>query len=662
MHKLPGRQRVVIEAVKPEIDCGRFPIKRVHNERVTVQAAVFADGHDEIAAQLLYRNEGGHTWHSLPMQRDRGDSFSASFQVEGPSSYSYTVQGWVDRFATWRKDFAKKRQAGQPTEKELEIGRKLVESALPYAGQERADRLKERLESIEGAATGEERAALLMDESLATLVRPCVAPERITTYERTLRVLVERKRAAAGAWYEFFPRSAPAEGREHATLTDAARLLPEIARMGFDVVYLPPIHPIGHTNRKGKNNSVTAEPGDPGSPWAIGSGEGGHTSVHPRLGTEEDYLAFTEQVREQGMEPAMDLAFQCAPDHPLIAEHPEWFKWRPDGTIQHAENPPKRYEDIVPFDFECDAWQSLWEAARDIVLYWAERGIRIFRVDNPHTKPFVFWEWLLQETRRAYPDLIFLSEAFTRPSVMKRLAKLGFSQSYTYFTWRNTKEELEAYVTELTATETAEYLRPNFWPNTPDILPEYLQYGGRAAFVIRLVLAATLSSCYGILGPAYELMEDRALPGREEYLDSEKYQIRQWDRERPDRLNDLIARINDIRRHHAPLRQTRNITFLESANEHILAYMKTIEASDELIVVTVNLDPFHHQEGGIRMPLEQLGMGFDQPYLLHDLLGEERYFWQGDWNSIGLDPQVLPARIFLVRKRMRKEEDFDYFM
>jgi starch synthase (maltosyl-transferring) len=432
--------------------------------------------------------------------------------------------------------------------------------------------------------------------------------------------------------------------------------------MGFDVLYFPPIHPIGKTNRKGKNNATKINPDDVGSPWAIGSNDGGHKAIHPQLGTLEDFERLIARAKEVGMEIAMDLAFQCSPDHPYMKEHPEWFRWRPDGTIQFAENPPKKYEDIIPLNFETEKWQELWEELKSVVFFWIERGIRIFRVDNPHTKPFSFWEWLIGEIKREYPDAIFLSEAFTRPKVMVRLAKLGFTQSYTYFTWRNTKRELVEYLTELTQTEAKEYFRPNFWPNTPDILPEHLQYGGRPAFIIRLILAATLSSNYGIYGPAFELLENEAIPGKEEYLNAEKYEIKHWNWNQPGNLRDFVARVNQIRKENPVLQTTWNLHFYEVDNDYFLFYAKFSEDFSNLILVLVNLDCFHTQSGWVRVPIHELGIDARQPYLVHDLLSDDKFIWQGERNYVELNPQVLPANILRVRKRLKRETDFDYFL
>ena len=417
----------------------------------------------------------------------------------------------------------------------------------------------------------------------------------------------------------------------------------------------------GRSHRKGKNNSPQAEPDEPGSPWAIGAAEGGHKSVHPELGTLEDFHRFLRRAEEQGLEVALDLAYQCSMDHPYVSRHPEWFIWRPDGSIQYAENPPKKYQDVVPFNFETESWPELWQELKSVVDYWIEQGVRIFRVDNPHTKPFSFWEWLIREVKSQHPEVIFLAEAFTRPKVMYRLAKLGFSQSYTYFTWRNSKPELESYLQELTQNQPRHFFRPSFWPNTPDILPEFLQFGGRPAFIIRLVLAATLSSSYGVYGPAFELCVSEAVPGKEEYHNSEKYEIKDWNWDEPGNLKDLMAQINRIRRQNKALQRTDNLEFLESDNEQVLFFAKRTPELDNVLFITVSLDPFQPQRASIRVPIEKLGIPEGQPYLLHDLLGQEKHIWIGEWNRIDLNPYVLPARIFRIHARMRRENDFDYF-
>ncbi|MCM8761567.1 MAG: alpha-1,4-glucan--maltose-1-phosphate maltosyltransferase, partial [Candidatus Omnitrophica bacterium] len=504
--------------------------------------------------------------------------------------------------------------------------------------------------------------ALAMDEELNAIMRANLDKAKSSTYSPELKVMVERRRAIFSSWYEVFPRSCSPEAGKHGTFKDCERILPDIAAMGFNIVYLPPIHPIGKKFRKGKNNSVKCMPGDPGSPWAIGSSEGGHKSIHPQLGTLNDFKSFVASAAKNRLEVALDIALQCSPDHPYLKSHPQWFKWRPDGTVQYAENPPKKYEDIVPFNFDTVDREGLWKELKSIFVFWMDQGVKIFRVDNPHTKPFAFWDWLIPELRKKDRRVILLSEAFTRPKIMYRLAKSGFSQSYTYFTWRNTKQELKDYLTELTQTDVAEYFRPNFWPNTPDILPEHLQIGGRPAFAIRAVMAATMSSNYGIYGPAFELCVNTPLPGREEYLDSEKYEIKHWDRNRPGNIKDLLTKLNTIRRENPCLQMTRNIRFCNIDNENLLAYYKATGDYSDIIIVVVNLDPFHVQSGLLHVPLEDLGIDKESPYMAHDLLNDQKFIWQGHTSYIELDPQKAPAHVIRVAKQLHKERDFDYFM
>jgi starch synthase (maltosyl-transferring) len=662
---MDGRKRVVIEGVYPEIDCGRFPIKRAVGERVDVEADVFSDGHDEVAAFLLYRKADADEWSELAMTPLLNDRWRASCRIEEMGEYLYTIKGGVDHFSTWRKDVLKKIEAGQDITADLTAGVEMLRKAAKTSdddGSAELLRYAEALQSMTTRRDTEGAEMLLASEGFSRLFRLCFRESLATVYGKELRVTVDRKKALCSAWYEFFPRSCYQEGKTCGTFSDAEKLLPEIARMGFDVVYLPPIHPIGKTNRKGKNNSPKSLPDDPGSPWAIGSIEGGHKAICPELGTMDDFVSFMKRASELGLEVALDLAFQCSPDHPYVKEHPEWFKWRPDGTIQHAENPPKKYEDVVPFDFECESWESLWEELKSIALFWIDKGVKIFRVDNPHTKPFAFWGWFIGEIKEAHPEVIFLAEAFTRPKVMYRLAKLGFSQSYTYFAWRNTKWEITEYMKELTSAPVREFFRPNFWPNTPDILPEYLQYGGRPAFIVRLVLAATLSPNYGIYGPAFELCVSEATPGREEYLNSEKYEIKRWNWDAPGNLKDLIARINRARRENLALQEAHNVKFCEADDENILFYCRATEDLESVILVAANLDPFHAHEATLQIPIGELGISEGQSYLLEDLLGGEKFISQGDRMRFRIDPAVIPCHIFRVRRRLRRESDFDYFM
>ena len=657
-----GRRRVVIEKVAPEIDGGRFPIKRVPGDQVTVQADLFSDGHDQVAATLLYRWEQEEGWSELPMEHLGNDRWQGSFTVARLGSYYYTVSGRIDHFGTWKHDLNKRFQAGEALTVSRLIGAALIEGAAGRAPAEESRQLRAQAAAIGRGPDDAQALQLAQDRELARLMALYAGSQGTTSYGKRLEVVVERREAQFSAWYELFPRSCCREGGGHGSFRDCEGLLPAIAAAGFDVLYLPPIHPIGLTHRKGKNNAPVAEAEDPGSPWAIGSREGGHKEVHPELGTLADFQRFTARARELGLQVALDIALQCSPDHPYVREHPEWFRWRPDGTVQYAENPPKKYQDIIPFDFECEKWQELWDELRSVFFFWIERGVSIFRVDNPHTKPFPFWEWLIREVKGAHPETIFLSEAFTRPKVMYRLAKLGFSQSYTYFSWRNTKWELEQYLTELTQTELKEFFRPNFWPNTPDILPEFLQYGGAPAFVARFLLAATLSASYGVYGPPFELFVSQALPGKEEYLDSEKYQIRCWDWNDPRNMRELISRVNRIRRDNTALQVNGDLRFLETDNDNVICYLRGSAERGNLLLVAVSLDPFNSQECTLRLPLETLGIGAGHPYLVHDLLSDEKNIWHGERNRVALSLHAVPARICRLWPRLRREQDFDYYM
>lgn len=657
------RNRVVIEGVQPEIDGGRFPIKRVTGEQVAVEADVFADGHDLVSGALLYRFESDREWAEVPLEPLLNDRWRASFSVTRMGRYLYTLRAWVDHFKSWRRDTEKKLAAGQDISLEIVSGTTLVRKAAESSRADAAARLSEWLGKIESAGDSAEKSRLLFSPSLLQLMSQEAPRRHVTVYDRELPVQVDRPRARFSTWYEMFPRSCSQTPGRHGTFLDCIEQLPYIAAMGFDVLYLPPIHPIGGINRKGPNNAVVAQPEDPGSPWAIGSAEGGHKSIHPDLGTPEDFRRLVREAEKREIEVALDLAYQCAPDHPYAREHPEWFRHRPDGSIQFAENPPKRYEDIYPFDFECEDVEPLWKELKSVVLFWIEHGVKIFRVDNPHTKPFPFWEWLIGGIKQEFPEAIFLSEAFTRPKVMYRLAKLGFTQSYTYFAWRNTRWELQEYLSELTQTPVREFFRPNLWPNTPDILTQYLQAGGRPAFIIRLVLAATLGASYGIYGPAFELVENRAREwGSEEYLDSEKYQIRQWDRSSPDSLKDVIGRVNRIRRENPALQWNDRLRFHSTDNDNLIAYSKESEDGSNLILTAVNLDPYHTQSGWLDFPLEEFQIDPHQSFQVHDLLTGARYLWQGRRNYIELNPHAAPAHIFRVRRRVRSEHDFEYFM
>jgi starch synthase (maltosyl-transferring) len=640
-----GRCRAVVEGVTPQIDGGRFAVKRVVGDRVRVEADVFGDGHDLVSAHLLYRHASEAEWRAEEMTALGNDHWAASFPVDRLGFYEYTVVGEVDHFLTWLSGLKKRQDAGQDLDLPLKTGALLIEATAERASKDEAAQLRALAARVRAGST---EAAY--DETLLELEERYPETELQTRYERTLRVWVDRERARFSSWYELFPRSWGKPG-QHGTLRDVAAQLDYVEEMGFDVLYLPPIHPIGRSFRKGKNNTTEGTDGDMGSPWAIGAKEGGHLAILRELGTFEDLDYLIQQLHGRKMELALDIAFQCAPDHPWVTEHPEWFKKRADGSIQYAENPPKKYQDIYPLDFESSDWEGLWDALKEVFAFWAEKGVRIFRVDNPHTKAFAFWEWVIAEVQAVYPDAIFLAEAFTRPRVMERLAKLGYTQSYTYFTWRNTKAELTQYMTELTKTDAFEYLRPNFWPNTPDILPFGLQTGGPHAFKSRLVLAATLSSNYGIYGPAFELGESIPFKeGSEEYLNSEKYEIKRWNRDAPNSLRPLITLLNEARRANRALQRNENLVFHPTDNGQIMAYSKATEDGADVVLTIVSLDPVNTQAGFVTLDLTALGLSDGATFDVFDLLANRGYRWQGSRNYVELRPYEVPAHVFHVAR------------
>jgi len=693
--------RVIVERVWPDIDGGRFPIKRTVGERVTVTADIFADGHDLIAGVVRYRHlppgpkgPGLHPdtvgrvlsdppgWQETPLTPLDNDRWEGAFTVTELGAYEYTLDAWIDRFGSWLKGLGAKAEAGQDVSSELLEGAELIQQAvgrhvspgpkepgLPSratdaVGQVVLDppadnlRLLEIADVLRSNQPPLARLQAARDPSLRALMDARPDRSASTTYERALTVVVDPIRARFGAWYEMFPRSCTSDPRRSGTFREAESRLPDIAAMGFDVVYLPPVHPIGTTHRKGRNNSLIALPDDPGSPWAIGSRDGGHTAIDPGLGTIDDFDRFVDLANRLGLEVALDIAFQASPDHPWVEEHPAWFRHRPDGSIKYAENPPKKYQDIYPFDLENADWQSLWAALRDVLRFWIAHGVRIFRVDNPHTKALRFWEWAIAEIRREQPDAIFLAEAFTRPKVMRYLAKAGFTQSYTYFTWRNSPYELREYLTELTRTELQEYMRPNFFANTPDILHEYLQTGGRPAFEVRLILAATLAANYGIYS-GFELCENAPIkPGSEEYFDSEKYQIKPRDWNQAGTLRELIARVNQIRRDYAALQQNATLAFHSTDNPHFLFFSKTNQGSEgsggsrssgARVFIVVSTDPHWTQQGWVQMPIWEMGITARERYVVEDLLDGGRYTWRGEWKYVKLDPSERVAHIFVIR-------------
>lgn len=657
-----GRCRVVIEGVTPEIDGGRFPVKRVLEDTVVVEADIFTDGHDAVSAILQHRKSGDDDWTETSFDPLVNDRWRAAFKVTELGRYEYTILAWVDHLKSWHRDFEKKVEAEAQTLVDVKIGAEMIESAASRAtGKDRAA-LRSWARVLYEADELTTATSQVLDDELLSVALAHPDTQFATHYQHTLNVAVDRKRAEFSSWYEIFPRSTGEHGK-HGTFKDVERLLPYVAGMGFDILYLPPIHPIGHSFRKGKNNVTECEPDDTGSPWAIGAAEGGHKSILADLGTLDDFQHLVQSASEHGLELALDIAFQTSPDHPYVKDHPEWFRHRPDGTVQYAENPPKKYQDIYPFEFETELWRELWEELRSVFDFWIEQGIRVFRVDNPHTKPFAFWEWVITTLKSRHPDLIFLSEAFTRPKVMYRLAKLGFSQSYTYFAWRNSTWELREYLTEISCPPVSEFFRPNLWPNTPDILTEYLQSGQRSAFIVRLILAATLGASYGIYGPAFELLEHVPIePGREEYLDSEKYQLRDWDLEQSDSLRDLIASVNQIRHDNPELHSNRTLQFHNTDNPALIAYSKSDEEMGQSTLVVVNVDPYNEHSGWIDLELDVLNVDGSRSYQAHDLLTDERYQWNGSRAFVRLSPHDLPAHIFKIRHHVRSEQDFDYFI
>ena len=643
-----AESRVAIEAVSTEIDGGRFPAKASTDTPFVVEADIFSDGHDRIAAALLYRRKGETEWREAPFRPLVNDQWTASALLDALGFWEYRIVAWRDLYATWREDTAKKTDAGQSITLEITEGAAIVAQAVADgargSSEDRAA-LAGLRDQLSGTSDAVEKYRLLRAPATAELMRRVGPRVNATAYPRALEVWVDRPLAVFGAWYELVPRSQSGDALRHGTFDDVIARLPYVRDMGFDVLYFPPIHPIGRTNRKGRNNSLKAADGDPGSLYAIGSTEGGHDAIHPELGSFDDFARLVAAARGHGLEIALDFAIQCSPDHPWVKEHREWFDWRPDGSIKFAENPPKKYEDIVNVHFYRGALPSLWLALRDVVLFWVEKGVRIFRVDNPHTKPFPFWEWMIGEVRERHPDVIFLSEAFTRPKPMKRLAKLGFTQSYTYFTWRNTKQELTEYGIELTQSEAREYMRPNFFPNTPDINPVYLQTSGRAGFRARLVLAATMMGNYGIYS-GFELCESKFIPGKEEYLDSEKYELRAWDWDRPGHIRDDIALLNRLRRERPALRCFRSLSFYNAWNDSIVYYGKKTPDLADFVLVAVNLAPRTPQGAHFEVPLWEFGLPDHASIDAEDLVTGRRFQWHGKVNHMWLDPQERPYAIW----------------
>ncbi|HET7631600.1 MAG TPA: alpha-1,4-glucan--maltose-1-phosphate maltosyltransferase [Gemmatimonadaceae bacterium] len=640
--------RLVIEQVRPAVEAGRYAVKRTVGDTVTVEATVYKDGHDPVTGRVRYRPANERKWRVAPMTYDRDfDRCRGAFTVDRLGGWTFAVDAWTDRFEGWRADVRKKAAAEVALHLDLLNGALMVDEAVAAARGRDAQALTRYAAAIrDDSRSTDDRVADALSPDLDALMGRHLPPADLIAADGEFPVWVDRPRAAFGAWYELFPRSQGATPGAYGTLADTERQLPRLADLGFDVIYLPPIHPIGITNRKGRNNALVAAPDDVGSPWAIGNAHGGHTAIDPGLGTLDDFAHLVRAARALDLEIALDYALQCSPDHPWVRDHPDWFFIQPDGSIKHAENPPKTYEDIYPPNFWCDDRAGLWNACRDILKFWIDHGVRIFRVDNPHTKPYAFWAWVIAEIHRDHPDVIFLAEAFTRPARMKGLARLGFTQSYTYFTWRNSAQELSEYVNELAHGEMAEYYRPNFFTNTPDILHEYLQDGGRAAFRVRLLLAATLSPVYGIYS-GFELCENTPRePGSEEYLHSEKYEIRQRQWDAPGNLNDDLRRINGIRREQPALQLLSNVRFHHTEDGAVLFFHKQAPGHDLLIVV--NLDPHAVHETMVHVPVHDLGLDDSQPYDVEDLLTGKRYTWHGSRNYVRLDPAVQPGHLFRV--------------
>jgi len=642
------KRTVIIEAVAPTVDAGRYAVKREIGAVVEVSADIFKEGHDVLLAFLEYRRAGETAWRETPMRHVDNDRWVGAFTLDAVGRWAFALEALADPFRSWLADLVKRLDAGQEVASDLLEGAVLVRAAARRARGPEARELRDAAERLSRPDPPPAAVETARDGRLALLMDAHLDRSTATRSAREYEVVADVERARFAAWYEMFPRSG-VPGR-HGTFKDAEAQLPRIARMGFDVVYLPPIHPVGRTHRKGRNNSLTAAPGDPGSPWAIGGEAGGHTAVHPELGTLDDFERFVARAHALGLEVALDFAIQCSPDHPWAREHPEWFFHRPDGTIKHAENPPKKYQDIYPVNFYGPEPQALWDELKRVLEFWIGHGVRTFRVDNPHTKPVRFWEWLIREIKDECPDVIFLAEAFTRPKMMQVLAKAGFTQSYTYFTWRNAKQELIDYFTEITQPPVADYFRGHLWPNTPDILHATLQTGGRPAFRMRLLLAATLSSLYGIYS-GYELCENQPVAeGSEEYLNSEKYELKVRDWDAPGSITDLVTTLNRIRREHPALQRSTNLRFYPCDNPSVLWYGKMTEAGDDVIFVAVSLDPVAPQAATVEVPLEALGLAEDAPYRMRDLLGDAAYEWRGRRGWVRLDPQGAPAHVFLLER------------
>jgi len=636
---------IIIENVYPELDSGRYPVKREVGDVFEVRADIFKEGHDILSAVLKYRRKRDDDWHEVAMELVDNDRWCGSFALQENTTYIYIIEAFTDVFESWKSKLMIKSQAGEDIAAEILDGLNIIGRAAERASGSDSVALSEILKKLKESRSQKRMINIICGKRLAKLMARCPDKSDASLYDRELEVVVDRLKARFSTWYEMFHRSQGKVLGKSATFADCEQRLTEIKRMGFDVVYLPPIHPIGITNRKGRNNVLQAGANDPGSPWAIGNKLGGHKAVNPELGDLGDFEHFVQAAVAMEMEVALDFAIHCSADHPYLEEHPEWFYKRADGSMRYAENPPKKYQDIYPLNLLCEERDALWEELKSILIFWIEKGVKIFRVDNPHTKPFHFWKWLIEEVHKTYPDVIFLGEAFTRPKLMKFLAKVGFTQSYTYFTWRNFKGEFIDYLTELTQSGVKEYLRGNLFTNTPDILSPILQQGGRPAFKMRLILAATLSSIYGIYN-GFELCEREAIPGTEDYLNSEKYEYKVWDWDRRDNIKEYIAKVNRIRRKNHALQLYKNLRFYPSDDENIIFYGKMTPNMDNIVLVAVNLDPYQPHESYIYVPIEKMGISPKEKYNVEELITGATYVWTGEKQKVLLDPQIEPAMIF----------------
>lgn len=642
------KQRVIIENVSPCVENGKYAAKRIEGDSVNVGADIFADGHDELMAVLSYKHSKERKWNEVQLKQVQNDSWEGSFMVPKTGTYQFTIEAWVDAGKTWLHELNRKVNGGNNVKVELLSGALILEKIAKKIKAKAQHPVKQWIKMLRAEDNYEEAIALAFSADMKLFLNDNALRENTTKQDQALSILVETKKSEFSTWYEFFPRSAGDYEGVHGNFKDCIKRLPFISSLGFDVLYFPPIHPIGNDFRKGKNNSTHAQPGEPGSPWAIGSELGGHKDLHPELGDFNDFGNLVEAAAKNGIDIAMDIAYQCAPNHPYVKSHPQWFKWRPDGTVQYAENPPKKYQDVLPINFESDDWKALWEELKSIVTFWAGKGVKIFRVDNPHTKSFAFWEWMIAEVKKEYPEAIFLAEAFTRPKIMARLAKVGFTQSYTYFTWRTGKQEIMDYINELNQSNSRNYFRPNFWPNTPDILPYDLQNTGHAASAIRLVLAATLSASYGMYGPVFDLLDTEPMPGKEEYLNSEKYEFKKWDWETMTPMRKLIQKVNTLRHTKRAFQQTFNTQFCDTDNNYLISYLKVDTTKNCLMLIVVNLDPNYPQTGFVKFPYDKLQLTEGTPVKVQDVLNDNSYTWNKSWNYVMLDPGVTPAHMFEI--------------